>query len=110
MYWTQPNASSTGLLAAFAVFHSPNSGICDIFDADNPSHLDFYGDVPPPDPDNEVTGVEIPPVVLYLAEEVFLSMQQKFNALTDDNNFGINVYLQVRGFLHQIEQSRQDNE
>ena len=92
-------------------FHSPNASIRDIFDTDIPSNLDLYGDdpnAPPPDPDNEVTGVEIPSIDINLQNEVIVSMQQNFSPLTEDNNFGINIYLQVREFILEIVQSRQD--
>lgn len=94
-------------------FNSPDAGIRDVFDPETPNNLDLYGDdpdAPPPDPDDEVTGVEIPLVDLQLEDHVVLSMQQNFDPLTDDNNFGINIYLQVREFIHRIEQSRQDED
>ena len=46
-------------------YNSPNAGIQDVFDNENPNDLDLYGDdpdAPAPDPDNEVTGVVIPSV------------------------------------------------
>ncbi|XP_078362786.1 uncharacterized protein LOC144646946 [Oculina patagonica] len=52
-------------------FNSPDASIRDIFDTDIPSNLDLYGDdpdAPPPDPDNEVTGVEIPSVNIDVQE------------------------------------------
>ena len=84
-------------------FNSSNAGIRDVFDQENPNDLDLYGndpDAPPPDPDNEVTGVKVPSVEYQLDNEVSLAMQGNFDLLADDNNLGINFYLQVQEFIH----------
>ena len=94
-------------------YNSPNAGIQDVFDSENPNDLDLYGDdpdAPAPDPDNEVTGVEIPSVDYQLDNEVLLAMQTNFDPLTEDNNFGIDIYLQVQEFINRIEQSREDEQ
>ena len=72
-----------------------------IFDTDIPSNLDLYGDdpdAPPPDPDNEVTGVEIPSIDINLQNEVIVSMQQTLSPLTED------IYLQVGAVIFGIVQ------
>ena len=94
-------------------FNSLDVGIRDVLDAENPNDLDFDGDdpdVPLSDPDNEVPRVEIPVVDYQLDNEVLLVMEQNFDPLTDDNNYGINIYLQVQEFINLIKQSRQDEQ
>lgn len=39
-----------------------------------------------------------------LQNEVIVSMQQNFSPLTEDNNFGINIYLQVGAVIFWIVQ------
>ena len=97
-------------------YNSPNAGIQDVFDNEHPNDLDSYGDdpdAPAPDPDNEVTGVVIPSVEYQLDNEVLLAIQTNFDPLTEDNNFCIDIYLQVQEFIIRREQSReveQENE
>lgn len=94
-------------------YNSPNAGIQDVFDNAHPNDLDLYGDdpeAPAPDPDNEVTGVVIPPVEYQLDNEVLSAIQRNFDPLSEDNNLGINIYLQVQDFIIRIEQSREDEE
>ena len=38
---------------------------------------------------------------------VQISLEQNFNALLDDSNYGINIYLQVREFLQRLTQEDQ---
>ena len=86
-------------------FHSPNAGIRDVFDPDIPPNLDTYGDdpeAPLPGPDSDEGGVLLPAVILDLSSEIQTSLEENFNAMHDDNNYGINIYLQVREFLQRI--------
>lgn len=86
-------------------YRSPEVGVRDVFDPEMPSNLDTYGedpDAPPPDPDNEVSGVHVAPVDLTLDNSVTVVLQQNFDPLNDDDNFGINIYLQVREFINRI--------
>ena len=51
-----------------------------------PSDLDTYGndpDGPPPDPDNEVAGVHVPPVNFVLNNTLTIALQQNFDPLSD---------------------------
>lgn len=86
-------------------FHSPNAGIRDVFDPDIPPNLNTYGDdpeAPLPGPDSDEGGVLLPAVILDLSSEIQTSLEENFNAMHDDNNYGINIYLQVREFLQRI--------
>ena len=47
-------------------------------------------------------GVLLPAVILDLSSEIQTSLEENFNAMHDDNNYGINIYLQVREFLQRI--------
>ena len=54
---TPPHLWASGCLLRY---RSPNAGITEVFEQEMPSDLDTYGnhpDGPPPDPDNEVSGV-----------------------------------------------------
>ena len=66
---------------------------------------DTYGDdpeAPLPGPDSDEGGVLLPAVILDLSSEIQTSLEENFNAMHDDNNYGINIYLQVREFLQRI--------
>lgn len=67
--------------------------------------MDTYGDdpeAPLPGPDSDEGGVLLPAVILDLSSEIQTSLEENFNAMHDDNNYGINIYLQVREFLQRI--------
>ena len=90
---------SSGCLRSY---NSPNAGIQDVLDSECPNDLDLYGDdpdAPAPDPDNEVTGLVIPSLEYQLDNEVLLAMETNFDPLSEDNNFGINTYLQAQEFV-----------
>lgn len=86
-------------------FNSPNAGICDMFDPYTPENVEMYGhdpDAPLPDPEDDQSGVEVATINLELSEDVQSALNQNFNPLLEDNNFGIDVYLQVREFIRRI--------
>ena len=89
-------------------YRSPNAGIRDVFDQEMPSDLDTYGndpDAPPPDPDNDVSGVHVAPVNFVLNNTLTMDLQQNFDPLSDDGNYGISIYLQVRDFINRAVQN-----
>ena len=89
-------------------YRSPNAGIRDVFDQEIPSDLDTYGndpDSPPPDPDNEVSGVHVVPGNFVLNNTLTMALQQNFDPLSDYGNYGIGIYLQVRNFINRVVQN-----
>ena len=62
----------------------------------------MYGDdpdTPLPDPANDDEGVPIPAIATQLTVEELTALQNNFDPLMDDNNYGINCYIQVRYFI-----------
>ncbi|XP_048586325.1 uncharacterized protein LOC125568343 [Nematostella vectensis] len=90
---------TSGMLANY---NSPNSAVRDVFDRDVLDNPDEYGDdqtAPPPDPDNDTTGVVVPPVNLDLNDEYIAALRHPFDPLGEDYNYGINIFLQVRDYI-----------
>ena len=85
-------------------FNSPNAGIRDVIDNSIPADMDMYGNDPDaPLPDlQDGGGVEIPPVNLQMADEANSALHQNFDPLQEDNNYGIDIYLQVREFIVRV--------
>ena len=74
----------SGFLQNFNLVHT---GISDFFAQDMPENLAVYGDdpeAPPPDPDNEVEGVQIASVSLNVPQEYLETLQRNFQPLQDD--------------------------
>ena len=93
-------------------FNSPNAGIRDVLDTDNsiPEDMDMYGhdpDAPLPDPQEDEEGVVIANIDFELLEEANAALTQNFTPLMEDNNYGIEIYLQVREFIARIIQEEQ---
>ena len=93
-------------------FNSPNAGIRDVLDTDNsiPEDMDMYGhdpDAPLPDPQEDEEGVVIANIDFELSEEANAALTQNFTPLMEDNNYGIEIYLQVREFIARIIQEEQ---
>ena len=89
-------------------FNSPNAGIRGVFDPSIPQNIDMYGDdphAPLPDPDDEAGGVEVPVISLELSDDAQQTLNSNFNLLQEDNNYGIEVYLQVREFMRRVIQA-----
>ena len=58
----------------------------------------MYGDdphAPLPDQDDEAGGVEVPVISLELSDDAQQALNSNFNPLVEDNNYGIEVNLQV---------------
>ena len=86
-------------------FNSPNAGIRDVFDPSIPQNIDMYGNdphAPVPDPEDEAGGVEVPAVNFELSEDSQQALNSNFNPLQEDNNYGIEIYLQVREFIQRV--------
>ena len=82
--------------------HSSNySGVRGIMDDSLPDDLAMYGYDPhaPLPQGNELSGVEVNPILLNVPEHVIMVLQESFHPEEDDGNQGINVYFQVRQFL-----------
>ena len=80
-------------------FNSPNAGIRDVFVPSIPQNIDMYGNdphAPVPDPEDEAGGVEVPAINFEVSEDSQQALNSNFNPLQDDNNYGIEIYLQVR--------------
>ena len=70
---------------------------------DSLSHLDDL--LPPPDPYNDVSGVHVAPVNFVLNNTLTMGLQQTFDPLSDDGNYGNCIYLQVRDFINRAVQN-----
>ena len=72
--------------------------------------MDMYGhdpDAPLPDPQEDEEGVVIANIDFELSEEANAPLTQNFTPLMEDNNYGIEIYLQVREFTARIIQEEQ---
>ena len=86
-------------------FNSPNAGIRDVFDPYTPKNVELYGrdpDAPLPDPEDDQSGVEVAAINLELSQDFQSALNQNFKTLQEDNNFGIDVYLQVHEFIRRV--------
>ena len=55
-----------------------------------------------PDPEDDQSGVEVATINLELSQDVQSALNQNSNPLLEDNNFGIDVYLQVCEFIRRV--------
>ena len=72
--------------------------------------MDMYGhdpDAPLPDPQEDEEGVVIANIDFELLEEANAALTQNFTPLMEDNNYGTEIYLQVREFIARIIQEEQ---
>ena len=67
-----------------------------------------YGDDPdgpPPAPGNEIAGIHVAPVNFVLNNTLTIALPQNFDPFSDDSNYGISIYLQVRDFINHVVQN-----
>ena len=96
---TEHNRTPRQLWAAVCLlsYRSPNAGIRDVFDHEMPSDLDTHGndpDAPPPDPDNEVSGVHVAQVTFVLNNTLTMGLH---------GSYGIGIYF--RDFINRVVQN-----
>ena len=84
--------------------HSSNySGVKGVINDSMPADLVMYGDDPnaplPQGDDNDLSGVEVAPILLHVPDHVLVVLHETFHPREEDGNQGMNVYIQVRQFL-----------
>ena len=99
---TEHNRSPHQLWISGILQHHSSSyaGVRGVVNNTMPEDLTMYGDDPTaPVPENDLTGVDVATINVDFPAHIFMVLEETFNPMEQDDNQGMNIYLQVRQFL-----------